>query len=201
MNWEEEGTAHQNCVVFYKVNEEWGGLSNMSNEFPLRVNGLRIGSSEALYQACRFPHRPDWQQEILDAPHAMQAKMKAKKEGRRKEHSRLDWDEIQVEVMRWCLRVKLAQHVMKFGGLLRRSAPRPIVEQSRKDRFWGAVLEQDGVLRGQNRLGQLLAELREELLTCRAAGQESRLLRVEPPQVPEFLLLGQAIGVVEVLTR
>ena len=48
MNWEGAGTVHENCVVFFKVNEEWGGLSNMSNDFPLRVNGLRIGSSEAL---------------------------------------------------------------------------------------------------------------------------------------------------------
>jgi len=198
MNWEEEGTVHENCVVFHKVNEEWGGLSNMSNDFPLRVNGLRIGSSEALYQACRFPHRPDWQQEILNAPHAMQAKMKAKKEGRRKEHSRPEWEEIQAEVMRWCLRVKLAQHFTKFGGLLRWSAPRAIVERSRKDRFWGAVLEADGVLRGQNRLGRLLMELREELLACKQAGQESRLLRVEPPQVTDFLLLGQPVQVIDV---
>jgi predicted NAD-dependent protein-ADP-ribosyltransferase YbiA (DUF1768 family) len=100
MNWEWEGTVHENCVAFFRVAEEWGGLSNMSNDFPLRVNGLRIGSSEALYQACRFPHRPDWQQEILAAPHAMQAKMAAKKQGRRKEHSRPNWEEIQVEVMR-----------------------------------------------------------------------------------------------------
>jgi hypothetical protein len=100
--------------------------------------------------------------------------------------------------MRWCLRVKLAQHFTKFGGLLRRGAPRPIVERSRKDRFWGAVLEKDGVLRGQNRLGLLLMGLRDELLAAKLAGQEGRLLRVEPPQVPEFLLLGQAIGVIEV---
>ena len=91
-----------------------------------------------------------------------------------------------------------AAYFTKFGGLLRWSAPRPIVERSRKDRFWGAVLEKDGVLRGQNRLGQLLVELREELLAARVAGQESRLLRVEPPQVPDFLLLGQAIGVIKV---
>jgi predicted NAD-dependent protein-ADP-ribosyltransferase YbiA (DUF1768 family) len=78
MNWEWEGKVHEDCVVFFKVGEEYGGLSNMSNDFPLRVNGLRIGSSEALYQSCRFPHRPDWQREILDAPHAMRAKMVAK---------------------------------------------------------------------------------------------------------------------------
>ncbi|MCX7664822.1 MAG: NADAR family protein [Gemmataceae bacterium] len=197
MNWEEGGIVHENCVVFFKVNEEWGGLSNMSNDFPLHVNGLRITSSEALYQAGRFPHRPDWQREILDAPHAMQAKMKAKKEGRRKEHSRPDWEEVQVDVMRWCLRVKLAQHFTKFGGLLRWSAPRPIVEQSRKDRFWGAVLEGDGVLRGENRLGWLLMELREELLACKQAGEESRLLRVEPPQIPDFMMLGKPVAVID----
>src|SRR5215831_8450044 len=122
MNWEWEGTVHENCVVFCKVGEQWGGLSNMNNDFPLRVNG------------------PDWEQ-------------------------------VQEAVMRWCLRVKLAQHVTKFGGLLRGSAPRPIVERSRKDRFWGGVLEADGVLRGENRLGRLLMELREELLACKLAGQ------------------------------
>ena len=200
MNWEWEGTVHQGCVVFFKVGGEYGGLSNMSNDFPLRVNGLRIGSSEALYQACRFPHRPDWQQEILAAPHAMQAKMKAKKQGRRPQ-SRPDWAQVQLDVMRWCLRMKLPQHFKRFGGLLRWSAPRAIVERSHRDRFWGAVLEADGVLHGENRLGQLLMELREELLTCKVTGQESRLLRVEPLQIPDFLLLGQAIGVVEVLTR
>jgi ribA/ribD-fused uncharacterized protein len=163
-------------VVFYKVSDEYGGLSNVSNEFPLQVNGLRVGSSEALYQACRFPHRPDWQREILDAPHAMPAKMKAKKKGRRKKHLRPDWEQVQEAVMRWCLRVKLAQHLQRFGGLLRWSAPRPIVERSRSDRFWGAVLEKDGVLRGQNHLGRLLMGLRDELLVAKVAGQESRLL-------------------------
>jgi ribA/ribD-fused uncharacterized protein len=198
MSWEWAGTVHQDCVVCYKVGEEYGGLSNMSNDFPLWVNGQPVGSTEALYQTCRFPHRPDWQREILDAPHAMRAKMAAKKEGRRKQHSRADWERVQEAVMRWCLRVKLAQHFESFGGLLRRTSPRPIVERSRSDRFWGAVLEKDGVLRGQNRLGLLLMGLRDEMLACKLAGQESRLLRVEPPQVPDFLLLGKPIGVIEI---
>lgn len=196
MNWECEGRVHLACIVFYRINEEWGGLSNMSNDFPLRINGLRVGSSEALYQACRFPHRPDWQREILDAPHALAAKMKAKKEGRRSQ-SRPDWDQVQLDVMRWCLRLKLAQHFQRFGGLLRWSAPRAIVERSRRDRFWGAVLEADGVLRGENHLGRLLMELRQELLDRKAAGEEAHMLRVEPLQVPEFLLLGQSVGVVD----
>ena len=137
MNWEWEGTVHENCVVIYRVSEQFGGLSNMRNDFPLRINGLRIGSSEALYQACRYPHRPDWQKEILNAPHAMAAKMKAKKGGHRSQ-SRLDWAQVQLDVMRWVLQVKLAQHFQQFGGLLHWSAPRSIVERSRRDRFGSA---------------------------------------------------------------
>lgn len=198
MNWEFEGRCFQDCLVVFKVREAFGGLSNMSNEFPLRVAGLPVRSSEALYQACRFPARPDWQREILDAPHAMAAKMKAKKEGRRN-FSRSDWPQVQVEVMRWALRVKLAQNMLRFGGLLKWSKGRPIVEKSRRDRFWGAVEEKDGVLRGENWLGRLLMELREELAARGAAGEEAVLLRVPPPALADFCLLGREIGVVETL--
>lgn len=198
MKWEAGGQVLDGCVVFFKVREEWGGLSNMSNEYPLVMDGVWGGSSEALYQAMRFPHRPDWQKEVLESPHALAAKMRAKKEGRRKTGSRPDWEQVQEAVMRWVLRVKLAQHLRHFGGLLRLSAARPIVERSRRDRFWGAVLEADGVLRGENWLGRLLMELREELAAMRAAGEEARLLRVEPPAIPEMRLLRREIGVVEV---
>jgi len=50
MEWEWDGVKRANCAVFFKVGEEWGELSNMHNEFPLRVGGVPVGSSEALYQ-------------------------------------------------------------------------------------------------------------------------------------------------------
>jgi type I restriction enzyme, S subunit len=203
MRWEWDGRVYENCVVFHRVDEvvdgvPVGGLSNMSGASPLTIGGVRARSTEALYQACRFPHQPDWQREILAAGNGMRAKMAAKKAGRRKLHSRSDWEAIQVEVMRWCLRVKLAQHYREFFvKLLARTEQRPIVERSRRDQFWGAMLEKDGVLRGANQLGGLLAELRDEALDLRAAGHEAGLLRVEPPAIPNFLLLGQPTGVVE----
>jgi type I restriction enzyme S subunit len=203
MRWESGGECFDDCVVFFKVDEvidglPVGGLSNMSNKFPLTIDGVRVRSTETLYQALRFPHQPNWQEEILAAPHAMRAKMAAKKEGRKKDHSRPDWEEIQVEVMRWCLRVKLAQHYQDFFvRLLDWTGHRPIVERSKKDRFWGAVLGEDGVLRGTNQLGRLLVELRESARALRAEGREAELLRVEPPPIENFLLLGQPIGVVE----
>ena len=196
MKWECNGQTIENCVVFFKVNEKWGELSNMNNAFPLKIGDVLVGSSEALYQAMRYPHRPDWQKEILDAPHAMQSKMKSKKDGRRKTGSRPDWEQVQEEVMRWVLRVKLACHPKNFGRFLRATKDQPIVEQSRKDRYWGAVPGEDSVLRGENRLGRLLMELREALNAV-AVGQEAELLRVEPPAISDFTLLGKGIGRVE----
>lgn len=68
------------------------------------------------------------------------------------------------------------------------------MERSRKDTFWGAVLGDDDVLRGQNRLGQLLVELRDKLT---AAADESEFLRVEPPAVADFRLLDKHVSVIE----
>jgi ribA/ribD-fused uncharacterized protein len=178
-------------VVFCRVREPWGGLSNMSNEYPLCVNDIAVPSSEALYQALRFPHQPDWQLEILTAPHAMQAKMVAKKGGRRANHSRTDWDAIRVDVMHWVLRVKLAQHEQTFGDLLAATGERPIVEFSKHDDFWGARSDPEEPTRlvGTNMLGQLLIQLRDEMLATENHG----LPVVAPPHIPEFLLLGEEI--------
>src|SRR5689334_15314566 len=93
------------CVVFRKTREEWGGLSNMAAGFPLRVNDVPILTSEALYQACRFPHLPEVQQLILDQKSPMAAKMVGKPY---RKQSRLDWNRVNVDMMRWSLRVKLA---------------------------------------------------------------------------------------------
>ena len=88
MIWESNGQQFEDCAVIFKVHDEFGELSNMHNGFPLKVGKLHVKSSEALYQAFRFPHQLDWQREILDAKQSMGAKMKAKKDGRRKAHSR-----------------------------------------------------------------------------------------------------------------
>ena len=120
----------------------------------------------------------------------MTAKMKSKPY---RHQSRPDWDEVRARVMRWCLRVKLAQNWERFGALILETAERPIVEESRKDDFWGAIPSSDGQLVGRNVLGRLLMELRELL---RAPNVES-LRRVEPPRVSQFLLYGQPVTVVE----
>ncbi|NRD83116.1 NADAR family protein [Burkholderia pseudomallei] len=177
-------------AVVYRTKERFGGLSNMAAGYPLRVNGVRILTAEALYQACRFPHLPEVQKEIISQHSPMTAKMKSKVH---RSESRKDWDEIRFKVMRWCLRVKLAQHYVEFGNLLLATGDLPIVEQSRKDSYWGALLSaHEETLTGQNVLGRLLMELRERL----KVDTDGDLRCVPPLRVPDFMLLGKPIEVV-----
>ena len=179
------------AVVVYKTKEDFGGLSNMASGYPLHINGVRILTTEALYQACRFPHMPEVQREIIGQHSPMTAKIKSKQH---RKNSRPDWDNVRYKVMRWCLRVKLAQNYEEFGRLLLATRDRPIVEQSRKDDYWGAKLadEAGDTLIGQNVLGRLLMELREKLKD----DAEGALKTVLPLGIPDFLLLGKPVETV-----
>lgn len=172
-------------VAFRKTGEAFGGLSNMAPGFPIVLHGHRIRTAEALYQACRFPHMPDVQRMILGEISPMTAKMRSKPF---RDQSRPDWDTVRVPIMKWCLRVKLAANWSKFSNLLLETGDRPIVEDSRKDDFWGAKADADA-LEGRNVLGRLLMELREHLRV-----DPDSLRVVKPPPIPEFLLLGAPIG-------
>lgn len=176
------------CAVFRKTAEAFGGLSNMAPGFPVRVNGVRILTVEALYQACRFPHRPEVQRKIVEQTSPMTAKMVGKPF---RDDSRPDWDRVRVKIMRWVLRLKLAMHWSKFSELLLSTGDRPIVEDSRKDDFWGAIPTDSKTLVGMNVLGRLLMELREEIK------QGAELRRVEPPAILDFLLFGAQLGAVD----
>lgn len=173
------------AAVFCKTKEAFGGLSNMASGYPLHINGVRILTSEALYQACRFPHRPEVQQEIIGQRSPMTAKMASRSHN---EDSRPDWGDVRIPIMRWCLRVKLAQNTEAFGRLLLTTGDRPIVEQSYKDDYWGAKPNGDTLI-GQNILGRLLMEVRENLKN----DERGTLKTVFPPRIPDFLLFGKPI--------
>ena len=179
-----------NSAVFLKTKEKFGGLSNMAGGYPLAVNGVKIRTSEALYQACRFPHVPELQREIIAQRSPMTAKMKSKPH---RPNSRPDWEQVKVKVMRWCLEVKLAQNWDSFSDLLLSTGDRHIVEHSRRDDFWGAKPVDDYTLSGVNALGRLLMELREKV---KEHPQESLLL-VQPLSITEFLLYGEGISEID----
>lgn len=179
-------------ISFRKTNEAFGGLSNMAAGFPIIINNTRILTSEALYQACRFPHLPEIQKKIIEQKSPMAAKMVGKPY---RIHSRSDWDVVQVNIMRWCLKIKLAQNFVDFGRLLASTGNRIIVEESRKDTFWGAIKskKEPDFLVGTNQLGKLLVELREEYIN---EGNTPEILIVEPIRILDFKLLGHTIDTI-----
>lgn len=140
---------HAESVTFGKTTEPWGCFSNMAAGFPLVVNGIAIRTSEALYQACRFPHHPEVQREIIAQASPLVAKMKSRKYLR---DSRPDFMSLRVPIMWWSLRVKLACNTATFAPLLLSARDGIIVEESaetrsgvrcpiRKDKeyFWAAT--------------------------------------------------------------
>jgi type I restriction enzyme, S subunit len=149
-------------VVFCKTKEAFGGLSNMAGGFELRYEGHDYKTSEHLYQCLRFPDYPDVQELIRSKGSPMGAKMASKPH--RAAKSRADWDEVRMDVMRFCLRLKLQSYRKSFGGLLLSTGEKPIVEESRKNTsdVWSARAEGEDMLVGDNWLGLLLIELREE---------------------------------------
>ncbi|MGX9416659.1 NADAR family protein [Vibrio sp. WJH972] len=179
----------KNAAAFKKTTEQWGELSNMCAGFPVVVNNVPIKSVEALYQACRFPYHPDIQEKILVQSSPMTAKMVSKPH---LDKTRRDWDEVRILVMKWVLRVKLAQNMERFSNVLKETQDNPIVELSNKDDFWGAKPIGDEVYVGVNALGRLLMELRQQLFTY---GEET-FLSVAPLKINDFLLYGTPIDFV-----
>lgn len=175
----------KDIVSFRSTKEVFGGLSNMASGYTLFVNGVLILSSEALYQACRFPNHPEIQHKIIQQKSPMTAKMISRKY---KHLTRSDWEAIKIDVMQWCLEIKLSQNWELFSKVLLSTGNRPIVEFSKKDKIWGAIDTGNGQLEGANALGELLVKLRDKYVKT-----NQRFECVEPLTIPNFLLYDNKI--------
>jgi ribA/ribD-fused uncharacterized protein len=156
----------QKLIAFTKVKLPYGWLGNMS-PYPIEYEGKLYRTSEALFQALRFQGYPEVQEEIRAQRSPMSAKMVAKRH-RHLLNRNPEWDEADddIERMRLCLKLKLAQHPELIQMLIDTGDALIIEDCTARPRgsakFWGAVLE-DGQWVGRNVLGNLWMELREEL--------------------------------------
>lgn len=176
----------ESCIIFRKTHDKFGELSNMAAGFNLNINGTAIRTSEALYQACRYPSYPEIQNIIISQNSPMTAKMKSKVY---RNKTREDWNEVRVRIMKWCLRVKLAQNWIKFGTVLESTLEYPIVEESVKDDFWGAKPTNENMLIGMNVLGRSLMELRNEY----SKFKDELEYILKTPSLDNFLFLGNKV--------
>lgn len=172
-------------AAFFRTSDRFGAFSNMARGFPLSVQGINVPSSEALYQALRFPHLPDFQAEILAQDSPILSKRHAYT---RVSETRADWMDVNVAAMRYVLRLKWACHPDRIAALMRETDGRPIVEISSRDSFWGT--KRDGnILTGSNVLGRLLMELRLAVLDHEAG----RDVVITPHPALAACLLGRTI--------
>jgi ribA/ribD-fused uncharacterized protein len=111
-----------------------------------------------------------------------------------REETRTDWNDVRVPIMYWSIKVKAAQNP-DFRLLLAHSGTKTIVEKSSKDAFWGAMYKDQFLLEGENTLGYLHMDLREDMRN----GLFDNFNIIKPPQISNFMLFGQPIGNVSVL--
>ena len=152
--------AKDQVCLFRFTKAAWGELSNF---FPLAVpiaaGPWLFNNSEALYQACKFPARPDVQQRIAEAPTPREAAAIGRTPGLGIDPG---WNAQRVDVMRWVLRKKREANRRKIDAVLAVTGGRPIVEVSKRDAWWGARPVADRY-EGNNVLGRLWMELRQQL--------------------------------------
>ena len=153
-------------IKIYKVTDKYGCLSCIYAH-PATYNGLTYRTCEALFQSRRFNGHPEIQDIIREEKSPMGAKMKAK--GNRALLNRgTKWDEApeDIPLMKECLLLKLEQHPELKQKLIETGDATILEDCTSHDResarFWGMVFK-DGDWKGENILGKLWMEIREEI--------------------------------------
>lgn len=148
-------------IEFTKVDLPYGWLGNMYAS-PVHYNGKIWKTSEALFQALRFEDE-EIRELIRCEKSPMGAKMKAK--GNKNKMVIEPMSEKDIENMKMVVRLKFDQNpVLKTK--LKVSGEHVIVENigernGARHLFWG-MKKINGEWEGENKMGQILMELREE---------------------------------------
>ena len=150
----------EQACAFRFTKAAWGAFSNFQPlAVPIVAGPWSFGTSEAAYQACKFPAHPDVQQRIAQAPTARQAAAIGRTPGLGIDPC---WNAQRVHVMRWVLRLKREANAAEIDADLAATGDRPIVEVSTRDPWWGANPVANRY-EGHNVLGRLWMELRQQL--------------------------------------
>mmetsp|Transcript_3475 Transcript_3475/g.4302 ORF Transcript_3475/g.4302 Transcript_3475/m.4302 type:complete len:165 (-) Transcript_3475:74-568(-) len=135
-----------------KNKTRWACLSNYFVRETF-VQGYPYATAEHYFQAQKFSS-PEYREEIRKARSGLQAKKLGAAE---RDDIVENWYEKQEEVMKRGLAAKFAQHA-DLKEVLLSTQNANIIYDSSSDSFWG--IGKDG--KGENKLGKLLVEIREE---------------------------------------
>ncbi len=140
-------------IHFYSTTGEFGCFSNFAR-YSIFLDGQRWPTSEHYFQAQKFDNI-EHREEIRRA----KTPTIAANLGRdRKKKLRRDWESVKVSIMRDAVRTKFTQHE-DISEVLLSTGEAKLVEHTANDDYWG----DGGDGSGQNMLGRILMEIREEL--------------------------------------
>ena len=149
-------TTNSQPIHFYNKDEAYYEFTNFYQS-PVWIDDSEWATTENYFQAQKYIGTP-----LYDAIQKCQYARDAFRISRSPQGSRWrrkDWEEVKVDIMRVALYAKYTQH-QRLRDLLLGTGEREIVEHTSNDSFWG----DGGDGRGQNVLGKLLMELRDQLL-------------------------------------
>ena len=160
--WGDQVYPIAQSVFFHKKTDNHWILSNMAS-CPLEIEGIPFKSSEHLFQTLKFATPKS----ITAVYQSNNAKMTAKHYQKLGGHRREDWEQIRVDVMKFCLQQKYEQ-CPEFRKELDSTIGYNIVElQDRKNdkessraNGWGVKTKGQNY-EGPNIMGRLLMELRD----------------------------------------
>ena len=148
-------------INFYDRGQPYYEFTNFAS-FPITVERVKFPTSEHYFQAHKFEHRAD----LFDHVRRARTPREAFDLTRRPAfapHVRKDWAAAKDGVMLTALRAKFTQHAALTQMLLQ-TAGSTLVEHTANDAYWG----DGGDGSGQNRLGKLLMQVRDELRASQA---------------------------------
>ena len=143
-------------IFFYHSWQPYFEFTNFA-PYPIRVAGKQWPTSEHFFQAQKFVGTP--LVEKIRNCHTPREAFDVSRSELGTKWLRKDWSEEKENVMKLALRAKFTQHQF-LHELLLSTRDRKLVEHTDKDNFWG---DGGGDGRGQNKLGLMLMELRQEL--------------------------------------
>ena len=148
-------------IFFYSTREEpYGCFSNFSAH-PFELDGARWPTSEHYFQAHKFTD-PAHIEAVRRAPSPLVAARMGRSRSR---PLRSDWEQVKDDVMRRAVLRKFEEHA-DIRAVLLATGDEVIVENAPSDYYWGCGADGSG----QNKLGQILMEVRDILRRRAAAG-------------------------------
>jgi ribA/ribD-fused uncharacterized protein len=138
-------------------------MGNMNRRYPVEFMGEKYSSAEAMFQCLRFDDEKI-REEIRAQKSPMETKAVARANAASMTTKMMSGEDL--DNMRVVLRLKITQHPDLLTALMATGEAEIIEDCTKRPQgsgsFWGAALQEDGSWVGENWLGRLWTEIRDE---------------------------------------